>query len=144
MTEQAQQTVRIRPQVGTASGRRQGWIKHVVQVDESRPNGYAFDGDFLRAGRETDLPVGAILIRVDPCGSVKNGWKEGHVLRLEADGELTELTDDGLNWYDDFLTIRDTVTEALAQNAEQSANNPLAGYSDDAILAEARKRGLIE
>jgi hypothetical protein len=131
-------TVRIRPSVETSSGRRKGWIKHVTACDSSKTNGYAFDGDFLDADREVELPIGAILVRVDPEGSVKNNWQSGHVLRLEADSSLSELTEGNPDWRNDFLSIRDIVCEAL----NTPPPNPLAEFSDEALLAEVRGRGL--
>lgn len=133
-------TVRIRPEVNTASGLRKGWIKHVKGVDETKSDGYAFDGDFLTGGREVELASGAILLRVDPEGSVQKGWKSGHVFRLEDDGSLTDLTEKTLSWKLDFLTIRDIVAEALGAQGEQS---PLAHVSDDDLLSEVHRRGLI-
>jgi len=146
MTDTTQQTVRIRPEIATGSGRRKGWIKHVTSVDTSKSNGYAFGGDFLTPGRETDLPVGAILVRVDPRGSAKNGWKEGHVLRLEADGDLTEITYDGLDWYKDFLTIRDTVIKALddvQQKSTETSAETVVVTRHPALIDLLVERGII-
>lgn len=106
------QSIRIRPKAGTASGRRTGWIKHVTEIDATKTNGYAFGGEFLKSGVEAELPAGAVLLYCDPFGSVKNGWKEARVTKLQADGtehEILEYTD----WRDDFLTIRDAVEGAL-------------------------------
>ena len=40
------------------------WAKHVKAVDESKTNGYAFDGDFLAVYAEHKLPVGALVVEV--------------------------------------------------------------------------------
>ena len=139
-------TIRFRPSAVRSSGRRESWMKHVTGCDASKTNGYAFDGDFLKASREVDLPVGAILIRVDPEGSVKNNWQSGHVFRLQADGELDELTEGNLDWRDDFLTIRDIVFAAISGESEESKEpaNPLAGFSTEDLLAELRRRETAE
>jgi len=144
--------VRFRPQTETASGRRKGWMKHVTACDETKNNGYAFDGEFLSDGREIELPVGSIIIRVDPQGSVKNNWQSAHALRLEIDGKLTELTpgadadlypgSPGLDWRDDFLSFRDIVCAALRAESQVPADNPLAGFSDADLLAEISRRKL--
>ena len=112
------ETVRVKIQNETASGRREGWTKHVTSVDTTIANGYAFAGDFLRNGAEHDLPVGAILIQCNPQGSVKNGWKTGVCLRVQADGTLLRLHKSTYDWRDDFLSFRDLVAEKLATATE--------------------------
>ena len=139
------QTIRIRPVVETASGRRTGWIKQVTSVDPNGRNGYAFDGEFLRDGVEVDLPVGSILVRVDPEGSVKNAWQSGHILKLQADGEMVELADG--DWKDDFLGLRDAATEAMPRS-EEAVQPEVAGPVDLSgvpvmdLIAELRRRGV--
>ena len=145
------QTIRIRPAIETASGRRTGWIKQVTSVDPNGRNGYAFGGEFLRDGVEVDLPVGSILVRVDPEGSVKNAWQSGHILKLEDDGEMVELADG--DWKDDFLGLRDAATEAMpwpdethqSEETVQPKTNCAINLSDVPVLdliAELRRRGI--
>ena len=138
------QTIRIRPTVGSASGRRTGWIKQITSVDSSKSNGYAFEGEFLTAGQEVDLPVGAILVRVDPEGSVKNAYQSGHIYRLQADGEMEEL--ESGDWRDDFLTLRDAASDALEENLARRAPEPaidLAAISTADLVAEIQRRGAV-
>jgi hypothetical protein len=134
------QTIRIRPKIYIASGHRKSWIKHVTACDKTKTNGYAFDGKFLPAGVEVDLPVGAVLVRVDPEGSVKNSYQSGHVLQLRPDGEL-ELLASG-NWRDDFLTLRDAVCYAINAAEDVGPVNALEGYSTEELLAELKRRGV--
>jgi hypothetical protein len=106
-------------------------------VDVSKTNGYAFSGEFLRAGSLVDLPIGAILVSCDPTGSVKNGGKDGTVYRVRAAGDMTESVPSCMDtlchvsdWRTDFLQIRDAVVEGLAQAAvppvEQAVTSPAA------------------
>lgn len=103
------------------SGRRQGWWKRVINVDTSKSNGYAFDGNFLGEG-EHDLPVGSILINKSPTGSVKRGSNEGNCYRVgETDLEFIGSFD----WHDHFLSFRDLVSDALAsRRLRDSADSP--------------------
>ena len=110
--------VRVKIQNETASGRREGWTKLVTGVDTTITNGYAFAGDFLRDGAEHDLPVGAILVQCNPQGSVKNGWKSGVCLRVQADGSLLRLHNKDYDWRDDFLSFRDLVADELTTTDE--------------------------
>ena len=103
--------IRIRPQIHRASGGRKGWMKVVTKVDPNGRNGYSFDGEFLTDGVEVDLPVGSVIIRVDPEGSVKNGYQLGNVLKLQADGTMESL--EYGDWKSDFLTLRDAAAKAL-------------------------------
>lgn len=139
--------VRIRPEVESNSGRRRGWIKMVTAVDADAKNGYGVHGDFLTEDREVEVEVGAILLRVDPEGSVKNSWQSAHVFRVIDDGEFEELTPDydNLNWKNDFLSVRDILLKALMPppvESNDNDSNPLAGFSDDELWAEFVRRGI--
>lgn len=91
----------------TASGRRESWLKHVVSVDATQRGGYAYDGEFLNTG-EQELPVGAIVIECIPRGSVKNGYKEGVVLKVQADGELSRVSE-CFEWQTEAVSFRKEV-----------------------------------
>jgi len=103
--------MRITYQKPTASGRRTGWAKHVTGVDQTKTNGYAFEGEFLDVG-ESDLPLGAIVVEQYPTGSVRNGNPEGRIYRVTDEG-LREI-DEGYHWREQFLSLRDAVAKALS------------------------------
>ena len=141
-------TARVRIECPTASRRRTGWTKLVTSVDKSKSNGYAFEGEWLDDG-EYDLPVGAVVIAKAPGGSRSRPYDIGLCYRVTEDG-LVQTNEDagqswehGHNWRESFLTFRDHVAEQLALMGDVEPTNPLAEYSDDEILAEARRRGLI-
>lgn len=94
-----------------ASGGRKGWSKLVTACDESKANGYALAGDFLNEGIH-EVEPGAVVVQKIPCGSVKNGYDEGWVGTVGADGTIDwQLGTD--NWRKNFLALRDKVTAAL-------------------------------
>jgi len=127
-------TVRIRPEVAHESGQRRGWVKQVTHVDTSSKNGYAFEGQFLGEGKETELPVGALLLHVDPAGSVNRSYKYATLTRLNEDGSEETITEG--NWRTEKLTIRDAAADALSQAVEPD----LSGISDDHLMKEVKKR----
>lgn len=102
-------TVDIRP--SQASGKRKSWHKHVTSVDSSKQNGYAFDGDFLSDG-ENELDVGSVVIECVPCGSVRNGWKDGVIYVVDNDGSLEKLSDT-YDWSEQFVSFRKKVESLL-------------------------------
>lgn len=131
--------LRYRPKAGTNSGKRRGWIKHVTAVDPEGTDGYAVSGEFLRSGTEVELPEGAVILKVNPEGSVNNNWKSAHVLVLRDAGDGSAEEDyllggpekivDGeegvglANWYSDFLSVRDALEEALLQEKLETTNH---------------------
>ena len=105
--------------VPTASGRRRGFLKHVVNVDPSYGDGYAFDGEFIPDGRETDLPIGGIVVRKSPMGSLKNPYDTW-------DWASVPFPDQSWHWSkqyrsSEFLAFRDDVALALGQEPEPDA-----------------------
>ena len=113
---------RILATVGTNSGHRQGWLKYVTKVDPSKTNGYAFEGEFLRAGALVDLPQGAVLVACDPTGSVRNGGKDGSVRVVEKSSEdldeAAPIVFSTGDWYSNFLSLRDKVSELLSSESQ--------------------------
>ena len=128
--------VRIKIANDTASGRRTGWTKHVTAVDETKANGYAFEGEFIDDGQH-EIDAGSVLISKDPKGSAKNGYHVGCVGIVRADGAIDWTTpcDD---WRKNFLDLRDAVAAAL--NTEPP--NPLESFTDEQIAAEYERRQL--
>ena len=112
-------TVRIKFYAATGSGRRKGWGKVVDAVDATKRNGYAFDGEFLGDG-EHDVPVGAVIVSVEPNGSAKHPTKYGRVHRITPDGEYQQLA--AADWHEEFLTLRDAAAAALAGNTRTVAD----------------------
>jgi hypothetical protein len=122
--------VRVQISNPSASGRREGWWKQVTAVDPAGTNGYAIHGDFLKEGYH-DLPIGAVLVRQAPGGSVKNWTKDGKVFTVTADG-IKPFSDDEWSWTKSFVFLRDELIAALAaaRAAEPPAPADPAGVID--------------
>lgn len=91
----------------------------MVNVDPSYGDGYAFDGEFISDGKETDLPIGGVLVRKTPMGSLKNPYDVW---------DWTSVPFPGYPWHwsrqyksSEFLSFRDDVADALGQEPEPDA-----------------------
>lgn len=136
-------TVRIVIENPTASGHRLGWSKHVTFVDSTKTNGYAFGGKFLNNG-EYDLPLGAVVVEKAPSGPANRPSDTGYCYRVAPDGP--ERLDEGLDWDKQFLTFRDLVADALGAGcteAKEATVSVLAELTDEELLSECRRRGLL-
>lgn len=131
------------PLVGDA--RHKNWAKIVENVDETKSNGWAFDGEFIAAGGIQDVPVGSVIVVYGEKGSRSNPQVEARVFIANGDGTLThEQTATGRAW---ARTLRDRVAELLLRAAELPTRGidwepAIMLYSDDAILEEVRRRNL--
>lgn len=92
------------------------WVKFVDRVDESKADGYAFIGDFIRDGTvEVDVPTPRVLLVMAESGSARYHYPYYVVLILRPDGTLeqTEIETNGVKkgW---ALRIRQQVADLLA------------------------------
>ena len=94
-----------------ASGRREGWYKLVMGVDNRYTDGYTFIGDFLTPDVDHNLPVGGFLVRKVPTGSAKNNVDHFHWGEIPAQGEAIVWSEPYLR--DHFLSFRDDVRGLL-------------------------------
>ena len=129
--------VRIPP---TADRRKKTWRKHLVGVDTSRSNGYAFDGEWLRADERAELPVGALILGYDEPGSMKNRYPLVRVWRVDAtaDGGLAEVyryegAPGERSW---ALAVRDEIAALLAE-ADPEAGGPSVTVAGDTVTVRA-------
>lgn len=133
--------VRFYPRVGTATGKRRGWMKHITGCDPDGHNGYALRGEFLSSGHEVELPAGALILRVDPRGTIRQGWERARLYRLQQDGKMTSLLGGGVNWRKDFTKLRNAVIDSLGAAATDNCVL-LTEISDAELVGEVRRRGL--
>jgi hypothetical protein len=123
--------------------RRKNWAKIVTNVDESLTTGWAFEGEFIATGGIQDVPTGSILLLYGERGSRTNPQIEARVLRVNADGTVSHLTEaKGRAW---ARTLRDEVIELLAQEAQAPIERigwdpALMRYSTDALQHELKRR----
>jgi hypothetical protein len=131
------------PMIGDA--RLKNWAKVVVDVDESKGNGWAFDGEFIAAGGIQDVPVGSVVMVYGERGSRVNPQIEARVFVANGDGTLSHVQSaSGRAW---ARTLRDRTAELIIDRAESPPvglawDESLMSYGDDAILEELRRRGL--
>ena len=123
--------IRLKITTRTASGHSRGWFKLVTAVDQTKKNGYAFAGAFLRDDTHA-LPLDGIVVEQYPTGSVKNGADKGDAYRVTADG-LSEAFAHTADWHRDFLDFRDAVAAAL--HGGETASTPA---SHVAVLLDER------
>ena len=109
------------------------WVKTVEAVDTTVPNGYAFQGTFVRFDRKVELPIGTLLLyfgmegtrtRQWPCVALKEVTPEG---RLETLYERDRLD---LSW---ALDVRDDIAAIVAaRRSSSSADGAIAAAAGDA------------
>lgn len=130
------------PEFGDSRFKR--WAKVLTRVDTDQANGYAFVGDFAYPGRKVELAAGAYILSYGETGSRKNNSPDVLLSRVGALGELEtayERMDLNRSW---ALDVRDDIAAIVNAPATDADDNPLAAFDDEAILAEARRRGLIQ
>ena len=116
-----------------ASGRRTGWAKTVTSVDMDQPNGYAFDGDFLKDG-ENAIEEGTIVIEMTPAGSAKTDGKEVAIYRA-GDGQLNRVDDRDYDLKKEIESLKIAVADQLGATV-----NPLAEFTLKELEAEIERR----
>ena len=121
--------------------RKKHWAKALESVDTTKPNGYAFLGNWLRRGERAELTVGSYVLTYDEPGSMKNWYPAVKLYRVTPDGLEAVLEYEGeigeRSW---ALAVRDKIATILAES-QGEAPNPLAGYSDEELIAELQRRG---
>ncbi len=124
--------------------RRKNWAKVVHNVDEQKDTGWAFEGDFISVGGIQDVPVGSVLLIYGEKGSRTNPQSMAAVYVTNGDATLTKHDESsGRAW---ARTLRDSIKELLdggGPTPGQVEWRPeLMLYRDDAIVHEARRRGI--
>ncbi|MDI3298259.1 MAG: hypothetical protein QJR08_03715 [Bacillota bacterium] len=133
---------------GSEDRRKKSWAKHLEAVDRSKTNGYAFVGSWLRRGERADLQVGAHVLLYDEPGSIKNWTPHVRLLRVAADGSLSNLLDyhGAVNERSWALAVRDRIAEVLAETqAEQAGTTDeidLSAVPTEALIRELQRRGV--
>jgi len=112
------------------------WVKTVEAVDTTVPNGYAFQGTFVRFDRKVELPIGTLLLYFGmegsrrfqrPCVALREVTHDG----LETLYERDRLD---LSW---ALDVRDDIAAIVAarrssSSASSSADGAIAAAAGDA------------
>ena len=125
--------------------RHKCWRKVLTHVDKELSNGFAFIGDWLRAGERAEIEVGSLILAYDVVGSHKNWRPVVRVLKVGLETDLEEV----YRWEGDFrerswaLAVRDDIAAILAeaQGQEPEEGSLLARFSDEELIAELERRG---
>ena len=149
--EQAQPTSRHTLYVPKSTNRRQGFIKTVTAVDPSKKDEYAFDGEFIKNGVETDLPVGEVVVKKIPMGSGRNPEFHWQHALAPPEGTNWEWSERYLGTA--FLTFRDDVAQQVKEaeakrygfeGSETSAGQELQSEAPDQEGPVKNRPGGIE
>ena len=129
----------------TLDGRKKTWRKLITQVDKTKANGYAFIGEWLKAGERAELEVGSFILCYDEAGSMKNWYPVVRLFKVGLGNDLEEV----FHWKGNVherswaLAVRDGIAAILAeaQGQEPEEGSPLANISDEELIAELERRG---
>ena len=124
--------------------RKKTWRKHLESVDKTRTNGYAFVGDWLRAGEREELEIGSFILCYDEPGSMKNWYPVVRLFKVLENG-----LDEVYCWEGNIrerswaLAVRDEIAAILAeaQGQEPEGESMLARIPDEELIAELERRG---
>lgn len=103
--------------------RKKSWRKLLTSVDRSQSNGYAFVGDWLTPAEKAEVPAGSLILCYDESGSRKNWYPRIRVLRVESDGELTEVYqyEGDTNERSWALSVRDKIADLIDSGPDEEA-----------------------
>jgi hypothetical protein len=129
----------------TLDERKKTWRKLLEKVDKEKANGYAFVGEWLKAGERAELEVGSFILCYDEAGSMKNWYPVVRMFKVGVENDLDEV----YRWEGNIrerswaLAVRDEIAAILAeaQGQEPEEGSPLASISDEELIAEIRRRG---
>jgi len=127
----------------TLDGRKKSWRKLLTQVDKTKANGYAFVGEWLRAGERAELEVGSFIFCYDEAGSMKNWYPVVRMFKVGVENDLEEV----YRWEGNArecswaLAVRDEIAAILEAQGQKPKEGPLAGFSDEELIAELERRG---
>ena len=129
---------------GALDYRKKTWRKFLTQVDKTKANGYAFIGNWLRAGERAELEVGSFILCYDEAGSMKNWYPVVRLFKvLENDLEEVFRWEGRVRESSWALAVRDEIAAILAeaQGQEPEEESPLSRFSDEELITELERRG---
>jgi len=133
----------------TLDGRKKTWRKHLESVDKEKANGYAFVGNWLRAGEREEMEVGSFILCYDETGSRKYTYPVVRLFKVGVKNDLEEV----FRWEGRYgerswaLAVRDEIAailaEAQGQEPEEGSllEQRLSSISDEELIAELERRG---
>ncbi|MBT9258166.1 MAG: hypothetical protein KM310_00205 [Clostridiales bacterium] len=115
-----------------------GWIKHVTGLDKTKRNGYSILGQFMRHGKDLYI-VGGLYLDCGIGGSRRRHRKHYTLFRVVAADkiEILATVGDAPDW---AINLWPAIEEALAS---EPADNPLAVFTTEELMAELKRRGAL-
>jgi hypothetical protein len=92
--------------------RFKSWARTVDFVKIEYDNAYAFEGDWLRRGNQTELALGTVVLLYDETGSRQKQVSKAEIHRVEESGLSLIMSASGIDW---AMQLRDDVAELLQQ-----------------------------
>ncbi len=129
----------------TLDDRKKSWRKLLTEVDREQSNGFAFKGEWLRAGERAELEVGSFILCYDEAGGMKNWYPVVRTFKVGVENDLEEV----YHWEGNVrerswaLAARDEIATILAEEQEQQpeGESMLARIPDEELIAELERRG---
>ena len=123
-------------------GGRVGYHRLVTGIDAEKTNVYAFEGSWIPADTEVDLPVSAIIIRKTPTGSNAHPAATWAYSTVPPQGKPLDWSEEYENRR--FLTFRDAVEELHRTINETDPNGAKAADSSAPIHLRESSTGAHE
>lgn len=95
------------------SKRHKCWAKTVTHVDITKNNGYAFEGEFVKANELIELPVGTYILGYEQTGSDRNKETEARIYIVTENGLEKTGVETSTTKNDWALRIRDAAAELI-------------------------------
>ena len=116
------------------------WGKELETVDTNRSNGYAFIGEWLPKEGKAELPVGSYVLWYHEEGSQKYHEPVIELYLVTKDGPDLIQTWECAARQGWALECRDEIADIIHERPEE---NPLSEFSDEELLTEIKRRGLL-
>lgn len=116
-----------------------GWVKTITGIDKSKTNGYSLIGDFVKF--PSWAAYNTLLLDCSIDGSRNHPERNYHLLQVTQNGDLNQIyniKNGGKDW---AIKFWDKIEEYL--NSEIPDENPLAGYSDQELIDELKRRNIV-
>ncbi len=114
-----------------------GWIKTITGLNKAQTNGFSLQGEFLNG--PAWIAPGTLILDCSKAGSRNYPVTTYHLIKVGGDGTGILLQIEEIRRARDWAV---RFWEKIEENLNQK-ENPLAGFSNDEILMEAQRRGLI-
>lgn len=122
---------------------RGGWIKKLKGIDESKENGYKYEGEFLPSRALTGLYEfkKGIYIVCSLRGSRRNPTKYVRLIKINEEGiHYFGECFEGNDWALQILPLAKKAIEEERLSIKDI--NELEAYSDEQLISELKRRGI--